>query len=221
MILSIIIPVFNEATQIRFCLLPLQALRESGHEVIVVDGGSDDNTVQLARDLSDRVMIVSRGRAHQMNQGASTAKGDVLVFLHADTYLPAGVDDYLCKLSANSWGHFDIKLSGRHCLFRVIETFINIRSRVTSMATGDQAIFMSRYIYDTVDGFPEILLMEDIEMSKKLKGVVKPICLKHKVTTSSRRWEQHGIVRTVLKMWWFRLCYFFGTDPEILFRRYE
>jgi rSAM/selenodomain-associated transferase 2 len=176
----------------------------------------------LAQGSADSVIVSRSGRALQMNSGASIAKGDVFLFLHSDTVLP---DDALQLISNNVqrpfWGRFDIRLSSDKFIFRVIETFINLRSRLTSINTGDQAIFVDSQLFHSVGGFPEIALMEDIAISKKLKSITSPICLKRRVITSSRRWENRGVITTVLLMWKLRLYYFFGVSPDKLNQLYR
>jgi len=222
--LSIIIPAFNEAGQITDCLAALKPLRRNGHEVIVVDGGSSDGTFSLAQPLCDHCLMGGRrGRAFQMNTGAAVAGGDLLVFLHADTRLPEAAEETLIHNADEGyfWGRFDVRLSGRHWLLRMVETGMNIRSRVTGIATGDQAMFVSRSLFDRVAGFPDIPLMEDIALSRALKQLRPPHCLRQCVVTSSRRWEEKGVLRTILTMWRLRLFYFLGTAPAELARRYE
>ena len=221
--LSIIIPVLNEADQIEKHLKQLQNLRHEGYEIIVVDGGSYDNTSQLAIPLSDQVLTSEQGRALQMNLGAKQASGNHYLFLHADTYLPEDMNDLinLCKANNTAWGRFDMRLSGNHWAFRIIEACMNIRSRLTGIATGDQAIFVSKTLFEQVGGYPEIALMEDIAICKLLKKIEKPICLKQQVTSSSRRWEQHGIIRTISKMWLLRLLYFIDCDTNKLAEIYK
>jgi rSAM/selenodomain-associated transferase 2 len=221
--LSVIVPVLNESRIIAATLARLQYLRSRGHELIVVDGGSDDATFELACALADRVLCTPRGRARQMNAGAEAASGDILLFLHADTQLPGDADEVLrAELSGDSgWGRFDVRLSGDHWLFRVIEWLMNRRSRLTDIATGDQAIFVTRDLFRRAGGFPEIELMEDIAFCARLRRIAKPLCLKQRVVTSSRRWEQAGIVRTTLKMWWLRLAYRLGVNPASLARWYD
>jgi len=222
--LSIVIPVLNEAAVIRDCLSSLQGLRDRGHEVIVVDGGSGDETVALARELADHVLVSERpGRAVQMNRGAAQAAGEVFLFLHADTVLPEGVDRVLAThgVNANAWGRFDVKLSGRRPLLRVVEAAMNLRSRLTGIATGDQAMFVGRALFREAGGFPDIALMEDIAFSAVLRRRRRPLCLRQAVVTSSRRWEERGIVQTILKMWRLRLLYFLGAAPSDLARQYH
>lgn len=219
--LSVIVPVLNEAPAIAGALAALQPLRAQGHEVIVVDGGSDDGTVALAQAGADRVIAAARGRARQMNAGAATARGDVLLFLHADTRLPPRADRLIVEaLAHRGWGRFDVRLSGRQPMLRVIERAMNWRSRLTGIATGDQAIFVRRDRFEAVGGFPGIPLMEDIALSRRLKAFGPPRCLAARVVTSSRRWEAGGIARTVLLMWRLRLAYFLGADPARLAQRY-
>lgn len=211
-------PVWREAATIRSVLEALQPLRARGHEVIVVDGGSDDDTARLAEGDCDRVVSSGRGRALQMNAGAQVASGDVLLFLHADTRLP---DSALVALeqfqtSRKAWGRFDVRLSGRRPLFRVIAWFMNRRSRLTGIATGDQALFVRRSIFEALHGFEEMPLMEDVEFSSRLRLVSRPFCVADPVVTDSRRWEQHGAWRTILLMWRLRWRYWRGDSPETL-----
>ena len=220
--LSIIIPVFNEAENIANTLEQLQTYRQQGHEVIVVDGGSRDNTIDCVQDMADKLLISKPGRAMQMNNGAEQAQGDVLVFLHADTQLPDSVDSLIIAVinAGHQWGRFNVRLSGPHFLFRIIENMMNWRSCLTGIATGDQVIFVRREAFNQVGAYPEIKLMEDISLSKKLKAVGKPACIKQCVTTSSRKWESKGIVKTVLLMWRLRLQYFLGTSADKLHSQY-
>jgi rSAM/selenodomain-associated transferase 2 len=219
---SIIIPVLNEASGIEKFLSTLQTFREQG-EIIVVDGGSQDNAIAIASPLIDKFIKSPKGRAIQMNAGAKAASGEILLFLHADTYLPSNALKLIEQgLSQNyQWGRFDIKLSGPHFIFLVIARFMNWRSRLTGISTGDQALFVQKLVFDQVGQFPEIPLMEDIAICKNLKSIGPPLCLKSKITTSSRRWHQFGITRTILLMWWLRLLYFFGCNPETLAQLYS
>jgi rSAM/selenodomain-associated transferase 2 len=221
--LSIIIPVLDEAAGITATLAMLALFRGRGAEVIVVDGGSRDATVELARPLADQVIVAPRGRAVQMNAGAAAARGDVLMFLHADTRLPLGADRLVLdglRASGRAWGRFDVAIEGRHFLLPFIATFMNARSRLSGIATGDQALFVTREAFAAAGGFPTIALMEDLALSKRLKRVSRPVNLSARVTTSGRRWEDNGVMCTVMLMWRLRLAYFFGTEPEELARRY-
>jgi len=221
---SIIIPVLNEADTIVHYLELLQYYRQAGHELILVDGGSQDNTVNLAETYVDRLVITTiKGRAHQMNQGAQYATGKVLLFLHADTCLPEDACNTVLASMAQmgrQWGRFNVILTGQHIFFRVIERMINMRSALTGIATGDQAMFINRTLFQALGGFPVQPLMEDIEMSTRLKKVCQPVCLKSRVTTSSRRWEENGIVKTVFLMWRLRFAYFLGVSPRRLVKQY-
>lgn len=184
-----------------------------------MDGGSHDETKAIAQPYADQVLDSPPGRARQMNRGAGMASGDVLLFLHADTFLPDTAMDDICESLEQQnavWGRFDVKLTGRHPVFRIIETLMNWRSCLTGIATGDQAVFVKREIFEAVDGYPRIALMEDIALSKRLKAYSRPLCVRARLTTSSRRWEQKGIYRTILLMWWLRFRYFMGTSPEHL-----
>lgn len=217
--LSIIIPVLNEEAGIVATLQALSPLRARGAEVVVVDGGSRDRTAALARPLCDRLMSAPRGRASQMNAGAGAARGDVLLFLHADTRLPANTDrlvlDGLAR-AGRAWGRFDVRIDGRHPLFPLIAATMNLRSRLTGIATGDQAIFVDRTAFAAVGGYPDIALMEDIVLSRRLKRLGRPLCLSARALTSGRRWETHGVVRTIFTMWRLRLAFYLGAEPATL-----
>ncbi len=221
--ISIIIPAINEEVNLASTLDHLQFIRQQGHEIVVVDGGSKDNSFMLAQEGADIVLAAKPGRAIQMNSGAEVASGDVFLFLHADTILPDSVLTILGSMAQTEWywGRFDVRLSSNKFVYRIIELLMNLRSRLSSIATGDQAIFISRSLFIKVGGFPEIALMEDIEISRRLRVIVKPICLKQKVITSSRRWETKGVIVTVLLMWKLRLYYFFGVSPNKLKQLYR
>lgn len=221
--LSIIIPALNEADQIVTTLTALAPLRARGVEVIVADGGSTDRTIELATPLADQVISVPRGRATQMNHGARHANGEVLLFLHADTRLPPDGDRLVLDVIAETpakWGRFDVEIQGASPLLKLVAAMMNLRSRVTGIATGDQAIFVQRALFETIGGFPAQPLMEDIEFSRRVKRRSTPACLRARVTTSGRRWENNGVWRTVVLMWWLRLQYFMGVPAERLARHY-
>ena len=213
--LSIIVPMLNEEAGIG---ATLSGLRELGAEIIAIDGGSSDKSVEIAQALADQVVHATRGRARQMNAGAAVAQGEVLLFLHADTRLPPAVDRLIFEAIAGGadWGRFDVRISGDSIWFPVIAALMNQRSRLTGIATGDQAIFVKRSAFEQVGGFPDLPLMEDIVISQRLKQLSRPACLHAKVTTAGRRWEKHGVLRTILTMWWLRLRFFFGADPKQL-----
>ena len=221
--LSVVIPCLNEAGGIVAALERLQPLRRRGVEVIVVDGGSGDGSVALAAPLADRILAAPRGRASQMNAGAAVAHGEVLLFLHADCTLPADGDRLIVdglQAGGKHWGRFDVDLDGAHPLLRLIAYLMNWRSRLTGIATGDQGLFMTRGLFADSGGFPAIPLMEDIALSKSLKTFGAPLCLRVRITASGRRWERHGVARTMLLMWRLRLAYFLGADPAELALRY-
>lgn len=221
--LSIIMPVLNEGDGIAAALDALADLRTLGTELIVVDGGSRDATVEQAQLRADQVILAPRGRALQMNAGAEKASGDVLLFLHADTRLPAKADRVVLNgldRSRRAWGRFEVKIDGRSPLLPVVAWLMGLRSRLTGIATGDQAIFVRREAFQAVGGFPAIALMEDIAMCKRLKRLGRPLCLRAYVTTSGRRWEKNGVLSTILLMWRLRFAYFFGADPKKLARQY-
>ena len=216
--LSIVIPALDEAAAIGATLASLAPLRGRGHEIVVADGGSEDGTRVVAAPLADRVILAPRGRARQMNAGAAVATGDALLFLHADTRLPPDADALVrAALARRAWGRFDVFIAGRSALLVLIGFFMNWRSRLTGIATGDQAVFVRR---DAFPGFPDIALMEDIAFSKTMKRIGAPACLRDRVTTSGRRWERHGVLRTLFLMWRLRLAYYCGAAPDELARRY-
>jgi rSAM/selenodomain-associated transferase 2 len=222
--LSIIVPALNEAGIIDDALRALGPLRARGHEVIVVDGQSDDGTFERARALADRALLAPRGRAQQMNAGAHTARGSVLLFLHADTHLPPNADHLVLdglRTRRAEWGCFDVRIEGRHPLLRAIACAMNVRSGLTRIATGDQCIFASRDLFDRVGGYPPIALMEDIALSKILRRHSAPLRIREPVRTSGRRWEARGVGRTIVLMWWLRLRYFLGASPARLAKAYE
>ncbi len=221
--ISIVIPVINEEIAIRHNLPNLQWARKQGHEIIVVDGGSQDESIREASPFADKVVSSPQGRAKQMNVGAQAATGDVYLFLHVDTLLPdnglSAICDHL-NSGRYQWGRFDVRLSGSHPLLRIIERMMNWRSRVSSIATGDQAIFITRELFEKINGFSNIPLMEDIDISRRLKRHSRPLCLRQSVITSSRRWEVRGIWRTVWLMWRLRWAYWLGADPAQLAQQY-
>jgi rSAM/selenodomain-associated transferase 2 len=226
--ISFIIPCLNEEDNIRATLLPLQSLRQRGHEIIIGDGGSTDNTISSAKNLYDQLVSSKKGRALQMNSAAKLSSNDILCFLHADTLAPENIDSLILDGLQNSykiWGRFNINLSGKHWLFRIIEASINIRSCISGVASGDQGIFIYRNVFDKINGFKPMPLMEDIDFSKRLKETSRPICISNSpLITSSRRWERHGILRTVFLMWRLRLKFFMGVPTEQLenlYRRHD
>ncbi len=220
--ISIIIPVLNEQQNISVCLQSLQDWRQQGCEIIVVDGGSTDRSREIAGRQADILCDSERGRAVQMNTGAARAGGDILLFLHADTILPPVSEVLIDTINRqeHGWGRFDVRLSGAQPAFRIIGFFMNLRSRITGIATGDQAMFVCRQLFSRIGGFPRIPLMEDIALSRKLRAMSRPLCLQQQAVTSSRRWESHGVTRTVLLMWSLRIAYFAGIRPERLARLY-
>lgn len=221
--LSVVVPALNEAAVLPALLHRLQPLRERGHELLLADGGSHDGTPELAAPWVDVLVAAARGRARQQNAGAAQARGACLLFLHADTRLPDGADRLLQQaLAAGAhWGRFDVEIDGRPALLRVVAALMNLRSRATGIATGDQAIFVSREAFARVGGFPDQPLMEDIELSRRLKALGPPACLRAKVLTSGRRWEQRGVWRTIVLMWRLRWRYWRGESPEALARAYR
>lgn len=223
MSLSIIIPCLNEAEGIVDTLEALGPLRNCGAEVIVIDGGSSDDTVARAAPRVDHVLTAPRGRAFQMNAGAAQARGEILLFLHADCRLPDEAYGLIVdglRRERKNWGRFDVRIAGKHPLLRMVEILMNLRSRLTRIATGDQGIFVTRSLFEAAGRFPDIALMEDIALSKRLKRFSPPLCLRHRVTTSARRWEKQGVLPAILLMWRLRLAYWLGADPDKLALRY-
>ena len=244
-LLSIIIPVLDEADQIPHLITHLSEAPEEiaiddsssneygrtqqlkphlseAPDVIAVDGGSTDGTLVLLSQSHIKVISAARGRSNQMNAGAAVATGDVLLFLHVDTRLPP---DYIEELavfinSGKPWGRFDVQFDDNHPMFRLIASMMNWRSRFTGICTGDQAIFIRRSTFDSLNGFADIPLFEDIELCKRLKSLAWPFCITSPVTTSGRRWRTHGFCKTILLMSWLRLLYYFGVSPAKLSQRY-
>lgn len=223
--LSLVMPVLDEAQNLPARLAALGALREQGVEVIVVDGGSTDGSWAIARaalgQSVDRLLAAPRGRAAQMNAGAAAASGDVLWFVHADTVLPMqAVPCIRQAIRDHAWGRFDVCIDGQHPMLPLIAALMNLRSRLSGIATGDQAIFVRRALFERLGGYPVQPLMEDIALSARLRCIGPPACLRVRVLTSGRRWQTRGVLRTVLLMWRLRLSYWRGTDPAALARRY-
>ena len=224
--LSIVIPALNEAAAIAATLQALQALRGRGVELVLADGGSSDTTQTLAQPWVDAVVDAPRGRALQMNAGAARARADVLLFLHADTRLPPQADVLVLQALQGAgggacWGRFDVRIEGRPWMLRVVAALMNLRSRASGIATGDQAIFVTREAFIRVGGFPVQPLMEDIEISRRLKRLGRPACLGARVCTSGRRWEERGVWRTIVLMWGLRLAYWLGVPATTLVRLYR
>ena len=215
-------PVLNEASALPEFLEQFTEWRRQGDEIIIVDGGSEDNSRSVSESYCDLLIAAPRGRATQLNAGARLARGRVLWFVHADTKISPRARDALLGACAerDAWGRFDLAIDDRSTVFRVIETSMNLRSRITGIATGDQGIFVRRELFDAVGGFRSIALMEDIDLSNALRRSARPHCLGRLLTTSSRRWRERGVLKTVLTMWGLRLAWFVGVAPERLARLY-
>ncbi len=221
--LAIVMPALDEAAGIVPILQALQPLRARGVEVVLADGGSSDGTAALAAAYVDTVVVAPRGRALQMNAGVARTRADALLFLHADTRLPARADGLVLQALAGGalWGRFDVRIDGRPWLLRIVAALMNLRSRWSGIATGDQALFVTRRAFDAVGGFPPQPLMEDIELSRRLKRLGRPACLRAKVRTSGRRWEARGVWRTVFLMWRLRWRYWRGEPAARLAKAYR
>ncbi|MFC7369669.1 TIGR04283 family arsenosugar biosynthesis glycosyltransferase [Vreelandella zhaodongensis] len=220
--LSVVIPMLNEAAGIEAALAALQPLRESGVEIIVVDGDSTDNSVALATPLADTLLTSSPGRARQMNLGAEHARSAALLFLHADTRLPEGGCKLISQaLETHAWGRFDIHLEGKSRWLPLVSILMNLRSRLSGIATGDQGMFVRRGPFEAIGGFPTQQLMEDIELSKRLKALSPPACLRTKVISSGRRWDQFGAWKTIRLMWRLRYRYWRGVSATQLAKEYR
>ncbi|MFL6580617.1 MAG: TIGR04283 family arsenosugar biosynthesis glycosyltransferase [Burkholderiales bacterium] len=222
--LSVIVPMLNEAELLASLLDQLQRLAHRGAEIILADGGSEDGSPSIAERAGFTVLHAARGRARQMNAAAAQATGDVLLFLHADSQLPDEADRHITQslsTGANCWGRFDVRISGRPYLLRLVSCLMNIRSRITGIATGDQAMFVMRTAFDAVGGFPDQPLMEDIELSKRLLVRSRPACIARRVVTSGRRWERDGVWRTILLMWRLRWDYWRGVPAQQLAKVYR
>ena len=221
--LSVVMPVWNEAAGIEAALAALAPLRAAGHELIVVDGGSHDGTPARARPGADLLLEGERGRARQMNAGAARASGEVLLFLHADTTLPPDAVARITEAVSRGarWGRFDVHIEGRSAWFPLIGSLINLRSRLSGIATGDQAIFVQRALFYQLGGYAALPLMEDVELSRRLRRLQHPACLRQQVRTSGRRWERHGVWRTVWLMWRLRWRFWRGESAERLAEEYR
>ncbi|MCK4707606.1 MAG: TIGR04283 family arsenosugar biosynthesis glycosyltransferase [Gammaproteobacteria bacterium] len=221
--IAVIIPTLNESNSISNTLKPLQSWRRRGHQIILVDAASNDGTVQKTDGLVDIVLTSRKGRAVQMNMGAEQADAEVLLFLHADTVIDEMADQQILTALSNDhcWGRFNVAFSSNKIIFKIIALMMNLRSCVTSIATGDQAIFVKKEFFEQVGRYPLLPLMEDIQLSILLKNYGRCFCLKSNVTTSSRRWEQKGVVKTVLLMWWLRFAYFIGVPVNRLKKWYR
>lgn len=222
--ISIIVPVLNEANELPHLLERLLPLMRHGIEIIIADGGSVDGSATLAECAGFKILHAPRGRARQMNAGAMLASGELLLFLHADTRLPEGATTLIVQMLASKqfcWGRFDVCISGRPFMLRVVSQMINVRSRITGIATGDQAMFVTRHAFDAAGGFPDQPLMEDIELSKQLLKISRPACIARCVTTSGRRWETNGVWRTIILMWRLRWDYWRGVPAQQLAKRYR
>lgn len=222
MSLSIILPVFNESKIIAATLDRLTSLRSTGAEIIVVDGGSTDGTQGIAVRRCDKLLSAPCGRALQMNAGAREASGEELLFLHADTCLPPAAHELIRHaLLEHHWGHFEVRIEGKSRLLRIVAMLMNFRSRITAVATGDQCLFLRRSFFEAHGGYKEIPLMEDIELCKRLRQTHQPAVIQSPATTSGRRWERNGVLRTIVLMWQLRLAFSLGADPRTLAKRYS
>jgi rSAM/selenodomain-associated transferase 2/rSAM/selenodomain-associated transferase 1 len=220
--LAIIVPVLNEGASLHDALAALQIFRARGVRLVVVDGGSVDGTADIAKAHADEVIAAPRGRAAQMNAGAQVCRdADALVFLHADTRLPPEADRLIAEaLTERPWGHFDVRIDGRSPWLRLVSVLMNWRARLTGIATGDQTLFVRRKVFEKLGRFEAVPLMEDVELSGRLKKHSRPACIAAHVTTSGRRWDTQGVVRTIALMWQLRAAWWRGADAQTLALRY-
>lgn len=218
---SVVVPMLDEATVLPAMLAHVGVI--GADEVVFVDGGSRDGSADLARRAGVEVVSAPPGRARQMNAGADATHGDILLFLHVDTFLPDGALDAVRQAIARGarWGRFDVRIDGKPWMLRVVGALMNHRSRLSGIATGDQAIFVRRDIFDSIGGFPDQPLMEDIEICKRLRRIAAPACLRARVRTSGRRWETRGVWRTIFLMWRLRFAYWRGTPADVIARAYR
>jgi rSAM/selenodomain-associated transferase 2 len=218
--LSIIVPVLNDARPLAVLVPQLEPFRARGAELIVVDGGSTDASRSVG-EAADQLLFAARGRAAQQHAGALASSGDALWFVHADSSVPPGADSLIAQaLSIAPWGRFDVQLQGRSRALPVVAAAMNLRSRLSGIATGDQGIFVRRAAYFQVGGFPQIALMEDIALSAALKRTGAPACLSARITSSGRRWDTRGALATIAQMSWLRLQFWAGVAPEKLHAQY-
>jgi len=221
--LSIVIPVLDDAPVLTRLLEQIRGLWSNEVEVVVVDGGSRDGSAAVATRAGATLLTAPRGRAQQLGRGVEAARGDWLWLLHADSSISRPVAAALDRVLATGipvWGRFDVQLSGADWRLRWVESLMNLRSRLTGIATGDQGIFTHRSLLVAAGGVPDLPLMEDVELSRRLKRIAAPVCLRERILTSSRRWERDGVFRTILLMWRLRLLYALGADPRRLQRAY-
>ncbi len=222
--LSIVIPIYNESQQLPELFDHLSPYRERGHQIIFVDGESEDNSVELIDQAGFVVVPSTRSRAAQMNNGARQSTQDILLFLHADTRLPENADALIVSALSNPrqvWGRFDARITGDHFLLAVVGKMMSMRSRLTGIATGDQGIFIKRTFFENIGGYASQPLMEDVEISRRLVPLAKPVCLRESVSTSGRRWINRGVMKTIALMWYLRFLYWRGVDPKKLVKKYR
>lgn len=215
-LLSIIVPVFNEGAYLENNFVNFHSLESDSTELIFVDGGSSDDTVSILEAAGFRVQRSQKGRALQMNTGADVALGQHLLFLHTDTQLPTSIGDLLPLLENQLWGFFTVQLSHPGRVYRVISLGINLRSWLFNVATGDQGIIVQKPIFQALGGYKNMALMEDIELSRRLKNIAAPMILPNVLVVSSRRWEHRGPLKTAILMWGIQLAYKLGVSPERL-----
>ena len=221
--LSVIIPVLNEAEFLTQQSNRLESFIKEKHEVIVVDGGSKDNSASIASKAGFSVFVTNASRGHQLRIGVEKSQNEILVFLHADTELPLHATSLICNALApthNHWGRFSISFTSSKLIFQLIAWFMNKRSCLTGIVTGDHAMFMERDYYFKCGGFPDCTIMEDIVISKRLKKASRPVCLSEKVKTSCRKWERQGVYKTIIKMWNLRILFLMGVSTEKIAKLY-
>jgi rSAM/selenodomain-associated transferase 2 len=213
--ISIIIPAINEAGNIKEAIATIELSKNI--EVIVVDGGSQDDTVAIAQSLGVKVISSSAGRAAQMNAGAMAASGEILLFLHADTRLPTGFDAMIpivLQQTGTVAGAFNLRIDASLLSLRWVEWGVNLRSRFCQMPYGDQAIFVTKQIFQEIGCFPELPIMEDFELIRRLKRTGRILIISVPVVTSARRWLQKGVLKTTLLNQIVIIAYLLGVSPK-------
>lgn len=233
--LSVVVPVWQDDEALAALLAALQRqltphpLLLQQVEVIVVQADDAPRStpaelssphISLESGLSVTRLLAPRGRGQQLDAGVRRARGEWLWLLHVDSEVPLAAFEYLCSPLPPGWGRFEVQLGQETTAAKLIAASMNLRSRLSGICTGDQGMFVHRRLLDRVGGVPRQPLMEDIELSRRLGRLCRPLCPPIVLVTSARRWVRDGVVRTILMMWIFRLRYWAGASPDVLARDY-